>query len=291
MIECLGFVLSGVAMGAGKPGSGRHYKRSRGSNFESGLAMKKLCFSFTIICLVLTCALLAARSESARGHSSHLARNPFSVAPCLMASTAFFFQCGGDPPCDLGEGPNNGPCSPIILDLSGNGFFLTNAQNGVQFDISGDGALTQIAWTALGSDNAFLALPGSDGLVHNGKELFGNFTPQPASAHPNGFAALAVYDQSVNGGNGDGIIDARDKNFSSLRLWVDSNHDGICQPEELFTLPSKGVNSISLNYHLSMRRDQFGNLFRYRSRVDPDGRADRSDVGRTAYDVFLTTAN
>ncbi|MGC1483105.1 MAG: hypothetical protein WA789_04865, partial [Candidatus Acidiferrum sp.] len=115
-----------------------------------------------------------------------------------MASTAFFFQCGGgdpgDPPCDLGTGENSGPCSPIILDLSGNGFFLTSAQNGVQFDISGDGTPLQIAWTSSGSDNAFLALPASDGLIHNGKELFGNFTLQPPSEHPNGFAALAVYD-------------------------------------------------------------------------------------------------
>lgn len=256
--------------------------------------MKKLYWSFTIFSLVLTCGLLAARSESARGNFHHRTKSLFSGAPCFMASTAFFFQCGGgdpgDPTCDLGEGENGGPCSPIILDLSGNGFFLTSAQNGVKFDISGDGSPIQIAWTVSGSDNAFLALPGSDGLVHNGKELFGNFTPQPPSAHPNGFAALAVYDKPANGGNGDGIIDARDKIFASLRVWVDANHDGICQPEELHTLPSLGVESLSLNYHPSMRRDQFGNLFRYRSRVNPEDPKADPEVGRTAYDVFLTTS-
>ncbi len=178
------------------------------------------------------------------------------------------------------------PASPIILDISGRGFDLTSAANGVKFDISGANTPLQMGWTASGADNAFLALPGADGLVHNGKQLFGNFTPQPTSNDPNGFRALAVYDDPKNGGNGDGIIDSRDAIFSWLRLWIDANHDGISQPEELHTLPSLGVNSISLDYHLSKRTDQFGNSFRYKSKVNPDD-PDQAHVGRTAYDVFL----
>jgi hypothetical protein len=177
--------------------------------------------------------------------------------------------------------------SPVIVDLSGKGFDLTSAANGVMFDISGDGVPMQIAWIAQGADNAFLTLPGADGLVHNGKELFGNWTPQPASAHPNGFAALAVYDQPANGGNGDGVIDARDSIFSSLRLWIDANHDGICQPEELHTLPSVGVNSISLHYTESDRTDQYGNQFHYKTIVDPDRRDPA--IGKVAYDVYFVT--
>jgi hypothetical protein len=152
------------------------------------------------------------------------------------------------------------------------------------FDISGTGNPIQIGWTAKGSDNAFLALPGIDGLVHNGKQLFGNFTSQPPSDSPNGFAALAVYDDPKNGGNGDGIIDSRDAIFSSLRLWIDANHDGVSQPGELHTLASVGVNSISLNYHADARHDQYGNGFRYRARVNPD---EVTDVGKGAYDVFF----
>jgi hypothetical protein len=178
--------------------------------------------------------------------------------------------------------------SPVILDLNGKGFDLTSAQGGVLFDISGTGNPVQIAWTASGADNAFLALPGLDGLVHNGQQLFGNFTPQPASDHPNGFAALAVYDLPENGGNGDGVIDSRDAVFASLRLWIDANHDGICQPEELYTLPSLGVNSISLKYALSEKEDKYGNDFRYRALVNPDD-PDASRVDRKAYDVFFVT--
>lgn len=178
------------------------------------------------------------------------------------------------------------PCgqSPIILDVDGNGYHLTDAVDGVQFDISGTGKPIQMGWTAPGSTNAFLALPGADGLVHNGQQLFGNFTPQPPSDQPNGFAALAVYDSPDKGGNGDGIIDAHDAIFAMLRLWIDANHDGIAQPEELHTLASLGVNSISLNYKWDDKSDEFGNVFRFRARLNPDG---KTDAGKTAYDVFF----
>jgi len=178
--------------------------------------------------------------------------------------------------------------SPILIDVSGNGFTLTSAQNGVTFDLAGTGNPIQIAWTAPNADNAFLALPGADGLVHNGKQLFGNFTPQPSSSTPNGFAALTVYDDPKNGGNGDGVIDSRDAVFASLRLWIDTNHDGISQPDELTTLPSLGVTSISLNYKESHRTDQYGNVFRYRARVNP---GDSTNTGRMAYDVFFVTSS
>jgi hypothetical protein len=179
------------------------------------------------------------------------------------------------------------PASPVLIDVGGQGFVLTSVANGVWFDIGGTGNPIQIAWTAANANNAFLALPGADGLVHTGKQLFGNFTPQPQSSTPNGFAALAVYDEPKNGGNGDGIIDSHDAIFSSLRLWVDANHDGISQPDELFTLPSLGVNSISLDYKRDERTDQYGNLFRFRAQVNP---GEPTNTGRMAYDVFFSNS-
>ncbi|HXY01652.1 MAG TPA: hypothetical protein VEI54_12085 [Candidatus Limnocylindrales bacterium] len=145
-----------------------------------------------------------------------------------------------------------------------------------------------MGWTAKGVGDAFLALPGPDGLVHNGEELFGDWTPQPPSVNPNGFAALAVWDDPKNGGNGDGIIDEKDAIWPDLRLWIDANHDGVCQIEEMHTLPSMGINSISLHYGESRKTDEYGNQFRFRARINPDDR-DEARVGRIAYDVFFVT--
>lgn len=191
--------------------------------------------------------------------------------------------------------PGGGGTSPIIIDTEGEGFHLTSADAGVTFDMSGAGHPFQIAWTDAHYHNAFLALPGADGLIHNGKELFGNFTPQPPSNNPNGFIALAQYDKRENGGNEDGIIDERDEVFSRLRLWIDENHDGICQPGELHRLPELGVYSLALNYNESRRTDQFGNQFRYKARVNPGERRDPRDEtpsgepGRWTYDIFFVT--
>lgn len=178
------------------------------------------------------------------------------------------------------------PPSPVILDVSGNGFDLTDRTNGVMFDIDGNGTPEHTAWTASGSDDAWLFLDrNGNNRVDNGLELFGNFTVQPYSPTPNGFVALSIYDRPERGGNDDGVIDSRDSIFSSLRLWQDANHNGISEASEIKTLPTLGVAKIELDYRESRRRDRWGNEFRYRARVwDTRGQ----HVGRWAFDVFLT---
>jgi len=79
----------------------------------------------------------------------------------------------------------------------------------------------------------------------------------------NGFLALAVFDQPDHGGNGDGVIDARDAVFPNLRLWQDFNHDGLATPDDLKTLPELGISGISLQYTESRHTDHYGNIFRY----------------------------
>src|SRR5690349_5060316 len=143
---------------------------------------------------------------------------------------------GPDTPRSIEQGlcqndPNDPCCpgSPIILDLEGNGFDLTDAAGGVHFNLNPAGDTEQISWTSAKSDDAWLALDrNGNGVIDDGTELFGNFTLQPASESQHGYKALAVLDQ-----NRDDVIDAKDAVFNDLRLWQDVNHDGVSQAQEL----------------------------------------------------------
>jgi hypothetical protein len=177
---------------------------------------------------------------------------------------------------------------PIIVDLSGAGFPLTDAQNGVKFDFFGDAKPIQMAWTAAGAQAGWLALDrNGNGQIDNGSELFSNVTPQPSSGNrpPNGFNALAAYDLPSNGGNGDGVIDEQDAVFPKLRVWVDSNHNGVTDPGELLSMGQAGIKSISLKYGLSKWTDAYGNQFRYRSNITFTRSVPATDI--FVYDVIL----
>jgi hypothetical protein len=173
------------------------------------------------------------------------------------------------------------------VDIAGNGFSLTDNAGGVMFDIDANGAAEQISWIGAESDDAFLSLDRDrNGAIDNGRELFGNFTTQPFSNSPNGFIALAEYDKHAMGGNQDGAIDNRDAIFVSLRLWQDTNHNGVSETGELHRLTSLGLSKISLDYKESNRTDPHGNRFKYRAKVY-DLRGEH--IGRWAWDVFFVT--
>lgn len=178
--------------------------------------------------------------------------------------------------------------SPIVVDVSGDGFDLTGALDGVMFRLENTGVYRQTAWTAAGSDEAWLVLDrNANGTIDSGRELFGDSTPQPQMQPgevKNGFRALAVFDRLDRGGNNDGFINRDDTVFDDLRLWTDENHNGISEASELRSLRDSGLKRIDLDYRESRRRDAHGNWFRFRSKVRD---ARDANISRWAWDVFL----
>jgi hypothetical protein len=108
----------------------------------------------------------------------------------------------------------------------------------------------------VGQDDGLLVRDiNGNGFIDNGSELFGNNTLlNNGEKAANGFAALAELDE-----NHDGKIDNSDAAYSQLRVWKDTDGDGVTDAEELMSLGDAGVASIATGYNESMVTDAQGN--------------------------------
>jgi len=135
--------------------------------------------------------------------------------------------------------------SPLVLDMNFTGIQTASLANGVNFDLNNDGKLDRAGWVA-GGDALLVRDLNADGIINNGGELFGEGTVLANGSKANdGYQALSALDS-----NHDGVIDAKDAAFGSLKLWVD-NGNGITDQGELKSLADAGITSISLDAQTS----------------------------------------
>ena len=154
------------------------------------------------------------------------------------------------------------PSDPIIIDLNGDGIFTTSLEDGTYFDLNKDGFAEKTAWITP-QDALLVRDVNGNGKIDDGGELFGDRTVlSDGSIAETGFQALSDLDE-----NKDGVLDAQDKYYRELKVWVDANHNGISEAEELYTLDHFGIESIDLDYNRINRVDENGNLIKANSNI------------------------
>jgi hypothetical protein len=220
---------------------------------------------------------------------------PFVRVTMQTASTA---TVPPEPPPDPDPGMNpmcatdpawDASCTPLLVDLDGDGFQLTTVEKGVRFDLDVDGDQELVAWTKAGSDDAWLAMDrNGNGRIDDGNELFGGRTPAHANrpeTAANGFEALKFLEWAGYGpATVNEVIDANDAAFGRLLLWRDVNHDGISAPDELTPAAQAGIVAINADYKTLQRfRPRKGSTIRLASTVET------VNGTRRIVDVWLAT--
>ena len=144
--------------------------------------------------------------------------------------------------------------TPIILDLNGDGVKTLSISSGVKFDMFADGQNVNTGWVSKG-DGLLVLDRNQDGTINDGSELFGSSTTLASGLKAaDGYVALRELDS-----NSDGSISSEDAAFGDLRIWVDSNSDGLSGAGEVKTLASLGITQISLQTSAELGIDN-GNL-------------------------------
>jgi Ca2+-binding RTX toxin-like protein len=143
---------------------------------------------------------------------------------------------------------------PLVFNLSGSGLAATTTiDNGTFFDNANTGFKELTAWA--GSGSGILVNDPSGGAITNGSQMFSTATSLSGGGYAvDGFAALADLDS-----NHDGVINSSDTAWSNLRMWVDSNGNGVTDAGEIETLSTAGIASISLTTTNTNTTDANGN--------------------------------
>ncbi|PHM16873.1 MAG: hypothetical protein CJD30_09285 [Sulfuricurvum sp. PD_MW2] len=170
---------------------------------------------------------------------------------------------------------------PLVLDLNHDGKISTVSlsDSNAYFDLTGDGIKEKVGW-----------VQASEGIVvfdKNGNSKIDGISEVFGTATTSGFAELRALVDT----NYDGVIDRRDELYSQLKVWQDTNGDGISQSNELKSLSQVGVKNIELNV-IGTNINLNGNILSEAGRYG-DSRGTRSlaaDIELT-FDSRITTVD
>ncbi len=132
--------------------------------------------------------------------------------------------------------------SPLVLDLNGDDIKTLSLAQGTQFALDPDVPTLRNGWVDA-NDGLLVRDLNANGKIDDGTELFGTATRLAnGEKATDGYAALSELDS-----NGDGAITAADAVWSELKVWQDSNSDGVSQAGELKSLAELGIKQMDLN--------------------------------------------
>jgi len=154
--------------------------------------------------------------------------------------------------------PSRSIPTALLLDQDNNGLDLTTPEEGVRFDLDGDGVREEIGWTRSSKDGFLVLDVNKNGTIDNGTEIVGTGFKHPLLAKSmNGLDALFFIQGAVLGPDGQPVIQGRpqldgdDLVFREFRVWFDGNHNGRSEPDELSTLRAASITEFSPGYRMA----------------------------------------
>jgi Ca2+-binding RTX toxin-like protein len=141
--------------------------------------------------------------------------------------------------------------SPIALDINKSGGIETIAltSSTTYFDIDNDGFSENVEWLS-STDGWLVRDANANGKIDNQNELFGDGGGLKA------YQKLAALNTNNTGTSANAITSA-DSAWNSLRVWIDSNSNGVSEAAELKTLSSLGITSLSLETAVGSLKSTF----------------------------------
>jgi Ca2+-binding RTX toxin-like protein len=167
------------------------------------------------------------------------------------------------------------PRDPLIFDLTGEGIALQSlGDSHAFFDYGNDGFRERTGWVGVGQ-GILVNDPGAGNSI--------TATNVIGAVGGSGFGELSTYDT-----NQDGLIDSGDAAFNALKIWIDSDGNGLSNESEIHSLPEIGISQISLESQATYSKNNGNTVVATSTFTMIDPTTQQSVVREIAQVDFLT---